>query len=126
MVFPLLMALLFAMIQFSMVLSARQHVQAASREAARLVAHGGDPGDAENLVIQSLNSAGLGNAAVVVGKLDNSGKLNSDPNLIFLSGDLLAVEVTLPIHSAAPDLLGFLGLNFLGDDIVARTVMTKE
>src|SRR5436305_6480467 len=41
-VFPILLSLLLAMVQFSMLLAARQQLAGASREAARVAAQGGD------------------------------------------------------------------------------------
>jgi Flp pilus assembly protein TadG len=117
-VLPLLLTLLFAMIQFSLLLSSRQVMLAASQEGARVAAQGGDAAEVETATRRVLGNGALSQARVVVQVTDSSG--NPLP-----SGDPVTVCVQLNADQAAPNLLRFIGLN-IQEPIVACTTLRKE
>jgi Flp pilus assembly protein TadG len=123
---PVLLITMFGTIQFSMVLFAKQQVQAASREAARTAARGGVQSDVEHVAKHYLDTAGLGGATVDVGNVDANGNLVDPGGNPIACGDPVTVEVHLKGSTAAPRLLRVVGLRFLERDIIARTVMCKE
>jgi hypothetical protein len=123
---PLLITMVFGTIQFSMVLFAKQEVQAASREGARIAARGGNQQDILQAVNRYLSGASLAGASVSVGQVDSDGNLLGPGGNPLESGDPVTIEVDLPGGSAAPGLLRIVGLRFLESTIVARTIMCKE
>lgn len=123
---PLLITMLFGTIQFSMVLFAKQEVQAASREGARIAARGGKQQDIVQAVNHYLSGASLAGASVTVGPVDTNGNLLGPDGNPLECGDPVTVEVDLPGGSAAPRLLRVVGLRFLETTVVARTIMCKE
>ena len=116
---PLLLALVLGMVEFSMVLSVRQQLAAASREGARVAALGGDPQTVEAAVRDVLGPGRLQAAQVQVVLTDSSGQ-PAGP------GDPVAVAVSLPAGVAAPDLLAIIGVSFGNGVLVAETIMRKE
>ena len=118
-VLPLLLSLLFGMIEFSLFLAARQQVTTASREGARVAALGGTEAEVQQAVAQFLGAGNLGNATAQVTFIPQAG-------LPATSGDAVQVVVSLPVSQAVPDLLAFIGVSLQNQNIVASTVMRKE
>jgi Flp pilus assembly protein TadG len=118
-VLPLLLSLLLGMIEFSMLLAARQQVTTASREGARVAALGGTAAEVRQAVGQFLGTGNLSNANVQVTFIAQNG-------LPGTSGDAMQVIVSLPVTQAVPDLLAFVGISLQNQTIVASTVMRKE
>jgi hypothetical protein len=118
-VLPLLVALLVGMVEFSMLLVARQHLLTASREGARVAALGGDQDEVAHAVYRYLGEGRLADAEVVAVLDDEAGRP-------IPSGEAVEVRVRLPANHAVPDLLRFVGISIAKDEIVARTVMRKE
>jgi Flp pilus assembly protein TadG len=116
---PIALIVLLAMIEFSQILAARQQLQAASREGARVAALGGDPTEAEAAARQFLGTGNLAAATVVVGETDSSGQP-------IPTGGPVYVIVSLPTGQAVPDLLAWIGFSIRGDTLIAETVMRKE
>ena len=117
-VLPLLLALLFGMIQFSILLSSRQVLLAASQEGARVAAQGGNVLEVETAARRVLGTGSLGQAQVV--SLLTDGQGNPAP-----AGAAVTVCVQMPADQAAPNLLRFIGLN-IQEPIVACTTLRKE
>jgi Flp pilus assembly protein TadG len=118
-VLPILLGLIGGMVEFSLLLGARQQLLAASREGARVAAQGGDAVEVEQAVRTFLGRGNLQAAHVQSVLTDAAG----NP---LATGDGVQVVVRLPAAAAAPDLLAFVGVS-LGDQVlVARTVMRKE
>lgn len=117
-VLPLLLTLLFAMIQFSILLSSRQVLLAASQEGARVASHGGNATEVETAARRVLGNGSLSQAEVIPLLNDNSG--NPVP-----AGDPVTVCVQIRAGQAAPNLLRFIGLN-IDEPIVACTTLRKE
>jgi Flp pilus assembly protein TadG len=118
-VFPILLSLLLAMIQFSMLLVARQQLAGASREAARVAAQGGNLAAVQSTASLYLGQGNLSNAQVTAVLTDPSG-------LPLPSGAPVSVTVQVPANQAAPDLLAFIGVSVKNQVLSAQTVMRKE
>lgn len=116
---PVALIVFLAMIEFSQLLAARQQLQAASREGARVAALGGDEAEAEAAARRFLGAGALAAAEVVVTDTDNQGQPVP-------TGGPVSVRVSLPAPLAVPDLLAFIGFSIRGDTLVAQTVMRKE
>jgi hypothetical protein len=122
-IFPILLGLLLAMIEFSMLLFSRQQLTAASREGARVASLGGELGDVERTIGWYLGNGRLGDAEVTM--TDAAGNQLATADAV-PSGEPIEVWVRLPANHAVPDLLRFIGYSIRNDEIVARTVMRKE
>jgi hypothetical protein len=122
-VFPILLGLLLAMIEFSMLLFSRQQLVAASREGARTAALGGDLVDVRDTVRRCLGEGRLGDADVSM--TDVAGQPLSMAQAV-PSGEPVEVWVRLPANHAVPDLLRIVGFSIRDEEIVARTVMRRE
>lgn len=118
-VLPVLLAFLFGMIEFSMLVMSRQQMLTASREGARVAATGGSVADVQQSMQLFLGTGSLSQATVDVILTDSNGQPVA-------TGGPVAVTVSLPATQAAPDLLAFLGFSLQGETIVAQTVMRKE
>jgi hypothetical protein len=118
-VFPILLSLLLAMVQFSMLLAARQQLAGASREAARVAAQGGNLTAVQAAAALYLGQGNLSNAQVLA-------VLTGPTGLPLPSGAPVSVTVQVPATQAAPDLLAFVGISLKNDVISAQTVMRKE
>ena len=112
---PLLVGLLFAIVEMGLVWEANHQVKMASVVGARIAAHpGGDLAAVENAVENTLLKAGL--------KAHHTVHLEGGEH----AGDLVSVEVRALMSDAAPDLLAFLGFSLAHQELVARTVLLKE
>jgi hypothetical protein len=120
---PVVIALLLAMVQFSMALTARQQLLAASREGARVAALGGDRHDVAAAVRQTLGGGPLGQCEVCV--MDGTGCPVAGGHEV-PTGETVAVCVRLPTRKAVPDLLRFIGYSIKDEVIVVRTAMRRE
>jgi Flp pilus assembly protein TadG len=118
-VFPILLSLLLAMVQFSMLLVARQQLAGASREAARVAAQGGDLTAVQTAASLYLGQGNLSNAVVEAVLTDSNG-------MPLPSGAPVAVTVQVAATQAAPDLLRFVGVSLKNEVLSAQTVMRKE
>jgi hypothetical protein len=121
--FPILMTLFLAMIEFSLILHSRQQLLAASREGARVAAIGADQQEIEQAVLRYLGSGRLGDSEVTITDFQGN-ELQASQQVP--SGEAVAVWVRLPTAHAVPDLLRFVGYSIRNDEIVARTVMRRE
>lgn len=118
-VLPLILAFLFGMIEFSMLLLSRQQLLTASREGARVAALGGSVNDVVQATQTFLGTGSLAQANIDVIITDANG--NPIP-----TGGPVAVTLSLPANQATPDLLSFIGLSLGQEPIVAQTVLRKE
>jgi hypothetical protein len=116
---PVLTVLLFALIQFSMVVSASQKLAAASAVGARVAAQGGDEEEIARVVKEVLGPGALGSAAVEAVLTDETGRLLGP-------GEPVEVIVQIPSADAVPDLLGHLGVKVMSETLAGRTVLRKE
>ncbi len=118
-VFPVLLSLLLALVEFSMLLAARQQLAGASREAARVAAQGGDLLAVQTAASLYLGQGNLANAQVLAVLTDANG-------MPLPSGAPVAVTVQVPATQAAPNLLAYVGLSLQNEVLSAQTVMRKE
>ncbi len=118
-VLPVLMAFLFGMIEFSMLLIVRQQLLTASREGARVAATGGTVADVQQATQLFLGGGSLSQATIDVLLTDASGQPVT-------TGGAVAVTVSLPATQAVPDLLLFIGFSISDQTLIAQTVMRKE
>jgi Flp pilus assembly protein TadG len=116
---PLLLALVAALVEFSLVLAARQQLSAASREGARVAALGGDL-QAVTLAAQRVLGTGSLSQAQVSAVLTDAG------GLPLPSGEPVQVTVQIAAGQVAPDLLGLIGFSLRRQTLTAATVMRKE
>ena len=122
-VFPIAMAFFLAMVEFSMILVARQQLLAASREGARVAAIGADQQEVELTVRRYLGQGPLGDAEVTITDAVGA-KVNASQ--VIRSGEPVEVWLRLPTAHAVPDLLRFMGYSIKDDELVTRTVMRRE
>lgn len=111
---PILLVLLFGLLEFSLLFFARGDVVDASRagvRAARL--HGATEESVEDQVRYSLGSR-LAPQARVITQLGEK------------TGDEVRVTVQVPMTAAAPDLLWMVGYSLKGRDLLCETRMVKE
>ncbi len=123
MVFPILLVLLLAMVEFSLILHARQQLLSASREACRVAALGGSAEAVQSEAKRCLGEGRLGDADVEL--TDEWGQPLPGGQAV-PSGSAVMVWVRLPTWHAVPDLLRFIGYSIKDDEIVGRTVMRRE
>ncbi len=114
MTLPLLLLVLFAVFEYSMLFFARGSVVEASRVGARTATY---PGSSLEVVEQS-----------VAGSLGP--QLSQNANVLVemgqFSGDRVSVVVQVPMANASPDLLWPIGFGLQGRYLVAETVMERE
>ncbi len=111
---PLLMLVLFAVFEYSMLFFARGGVVEASRIGARTATYPGASLEViEQSVVQSLGPQLNQNVSVFV-----------EPGQF--SGDRVVVVVKVPMAAASPDLLWPIGFGLQGRYLIAETVMERE
>jgi Flp pilus assembly protein TadG len=116
---PVLLAVLLGVVEFSLLLVARQELVTASREGARVAAQGGAQTDVIQAVQQFLGAGNLSSATITAVLTDGMGQP-------LASGQPVSVTVSLPATKAAPDLLKFIGFSIGGETLTAQTIMRKE
>lgn len=120
---PLLMLFVLAIVQFGMMLHARQQLSAACREAARTAALGGDAERIRQTLLMHLGDSRLSASTFKI--TDKDGRPVYHPGEV-PPGEPIEVWVECPVHCVVPDLLGWTGYSIKNDVIVCRTVMRKE
>lgn len=118
-VLPILVLVIGGMVQFSMVLTARQQLLAASREGARVAARGGDAKEVQAAVKQSLGNGNLGDATVQMRVVPE------DPARPNRNRERVEVCVRVAEGHVAPNFLAWI-LRTEDDELIACTVMHRE
>lgn len=118
-VFPVLLAVLLATVEYSLWLTAQQQVSLASREGARVGATGGTGDDVNRIVRLVLGDARYQQAQVDANLIDPAG-------VPLPVGEPVTVSVRLPASAVVPDLLAFVGISIRNQYLVSQTVMRKE
>ena len=114
MVLPLLFVVLLAAVQFSMLFFARGDLVDACRVGARMATQPSVlPEDVEQRVREVLEPRFRSRARINV-------RTGAYP------GDVVAVAVSVPMRSAAPDLLWPIGIRLAGRELHAETRMIRE
>jgi len=119
-VLPILVALFLGMMQYSLILGARQSLLAASREGARVAAHGGTKEEVCATVRRVLGTGSLGAANVKIRSVFE------DPQHPFDGRDRVEVCVCVRTTCVVPDMLRWIGISFRNQDLVVGSVMLKE
>jgi hypothetical protein len=122
-ILPLLLVVVLAMVQFSLTLHARQQLVAASREACRVAALGGDRGEVEQMAHRVLGTGRLAEAEIEL--TDEAGTPVPSGQAV-PSGEAISVWLRIPTACVVPNLLRFVGYSNRNDELVARTVMRRE
>jgi Flp pilus assembly protein TadG len=112
-VFPILLTVLLATVEFSTFAVARQQLLTASREGARVAAVGGTRDEVEAAVRLFLGGGRFTNAQI-------------DTVLTDVAGDPVEVTVRIQATDAVPDLLPLAGFSISNQTIAASTVLRRE
>lgn len=148
---PVVLGLILAVIEISMMTAANEHLAAASREGCRVAALGGNVHEIERAVYNHLGYGSLalaqitivilqdgqGNPLPVVANLDANGNPtasiqgnNSDQDnnsgYPIPHGEPVMVRLDIPANAAVPDLLAFMGFSLNNQTLVGQTIMRKE
>ncbi len=144
---PVVLGLIFAVVEISMMTAANEHLAAASREGCRVAALGGGPEEIVRAVQDHLGQGNLSTAqifAVLTQQVDgtpilsaltdSNGQPINDPlqshgnGLVqpVPSGEPVLVRVQTPAGNVVPDLLGLLGVSVQNNPLVGQTIMRKE
>lgn len=118
-VLPIVMAVLFAMVEFAMLLVAQQRVEVAAREACRVASLPTTDAKAAEKAVHEMAARALGSKNLVCAH-----RLTYKPAKY--AGETVAVEIRVPMKAAAPDMLGLVGFGLGGRQLTARCVMRKE
>ncbi len=118
-ILPIVTLIFFGLIEFSLLWSANMSVKLASQIACRagtLPAH--DPA-ALRRAVQAAAARALHKPRLV-----RAHRLSLQPGLH--TGDVVVVEIRVPMRAVAPDLLRVFGLGLRDRELVGYTVMRKE
>lgn len=113
-ILPVILLILWGVIEFSLCLAAQQRVSAAAREAARMAAVGASPVEIETAANASLGPGLARRAQTDVA--DRTMQFNGKPGQ-----QVVVVQVNVPDGAGGPQLFGF-----GSDGIIAQVVMRKE
>lgn len=113
-VLPIILVLLLALVEFGMIMQARGSVVEATRVAGRLAAQSNAAPESVDLAARRALGNKLGQAA------DVDVILGQHP------GDRVAVAVKVPMNSASPDFLFWIGLSNKGKQLTAVSEFVKE
>jgi len=118
-VLPILVGIFFAIVEFSLLLSASHQVKLASRAACRVATL---PAANRHEMEQAVRCAA--ERALAKRHLVEAYQLTICSGRH--TGDPVVVEIRVPMCAAAPDVLTIVGFRLKGRELVARTVMRKE
>ncbi len=116
---PIVVILLCAVVEMSMLWSANHLIKAASQAGCRVASlPSTNPADSETSAYQTV--------ANVLGKQRLVEAHFVALELGEFTGDPVICEVRMPMGAAAPNMLAMFGFSLEGRELVARTVMRKE
>jgi hypothetical protein len=118
-ILPVLLVLSLGLFEFSMWLTARAQVAAASREGARVAATGGSTDEVQQAIALSLGPVELTQANYQINWLREASDESSPITAV-------AVTVTLPADKVVPNPLGVIGFSLNGQTIAGQTIMRAE
>jgi hypothetical protein len=135
-ILPIFLIFLFDMIEFSLVLTARQQLLSASRAGARIAAQGGNQDEIVAEVRRTLGRGRLADAEVDVfrGREDvlredrdsDDDSEQDDRRFWRPSRERVAVTAHVPVTHIIPDSLAWVGLSFRHHQLKATTVLNVE
>jgi hypothetical protein len=120
MVLTILIPVMFALTEFSLLWSANHTLKAASYAAAREASLPAVNDDAREIAARAAAERVLGEDKFI----DAYELAEFDPGLH--TGDPVIVRLRLPMSSAAPDLLAMIGLSIENRQLQAQSVMRRE
>ncbi|MFW6125350.1 MAG: TadE/TadG family type IV pilus assembly protein [Pirellulales bacterium] len=115
---PIAVALFLAMIEFSFIWTAQHRVTAAARAGCRAATMPGN-GPEQHADVQRAVAESLGSPHLV-------GAHRTRIHWGQHSGDMVAVQVSVPMRSAAPDMLAIVGFGLPDRDLIGQAVMRRE
>jgi Flp pilus assembly protein TadG len=116
---PIVLILVFGMIELGMIFAARERLTAACRDGARVAALGGDEREIERAVRRHLGTSALNDALIEM-------RIRNALGRPVPAGAPVLVEVRAPANLAAPDLLSMIGFSLRNQVIEVRAIMRKE
>ena len=119
MFFPILIALIFALTEFSLLWAANHTLKAASAAAAREASLPAVSEEARYAAAQQACERVLNDEDTMAAI-----EMNIDAGLH--TGDPVTVDLACPMDAACPDLLAVIGISIKGRNLKAKTVMRRE
>lgn len=116
---PIVIGLIFAMIEIGMILVAQQQIENAARVGCRVGTLPADDPVAQADSVQDTVVNILSNNRLICA-------VNVEFTPGFETGDTVKVHISLPMEAAAPDMLAFLGFTLEGRELIAECVMRRE
>jgi Flp pilus assembly protein TadG len=117
---PILLFLLLAMIELSLILFVKQQLVAASAQGARVAAQGGSAEEVEAAVRMALRDTRLGHYAEVDAVVtDGTGQPMA-------TGAAVQVNVRVAAADVVPDFLAIIGFSLRKEELISSTLMRKE
>jgi len=120
-VLPILLIFVAGMIEFSMILSARWELLAASEQGARVASQGGSDDDVKATVQKALGTGQLSQNAQVF--VDRTPAVPGDPAN---NRDRVQVCVQVSAGKIVPDILVWAGISLGSQNLVGCSVMNQE
>ena len=119
-VLPVFVVLLTAMIEFCLILVARQELLSACHEGCRVASHGKTNTEIRAAVANVLRDGRLANAEVTIRHFEEDHVLPNAPR------DRVQVVVHIPTTCVVPDFLGLVGISFAEDEVACGAIASME
>lgn len=116
---PFILALLFVVIQFGMLLANQNLVESASAQAVRVAARGGDADDISDVAARVLGPYRFDRADVFVTAANPDGSP-------LRTGDPVEVRIEILARDVVPNLLVFIGFGLGDRKLTGRAVVMME
>jgi hypothetical protein len=120
-VFPILVAIMFAITEFSLLWSAKHSLEAATYAAAREASLPAIDEAARLAAAEAAAERVLGNPKYIA-----QYQFEDSTDFGLHTGDPMVVELSMPMSAASPDLLAVIGISIDEKRLTARTVMRRE
>jgi len=117
---PVFLVLLTAMIEFCLILMARQELLAACHEGCRVASHGKTNAEIRAAVANVLREGRLADAEVTIRHFEEDHVLPNAPR------DRVQVVVHIPTTCVVPDFLGLIGISFAEEELACGAVASME
>ncbi len=116
---PVLLTLVVAAVELSLLLAAHQKVEAASAVGARVAAQGGTREEVEKACAEALGRGRIAHAEVRC-------QLDGEDGLPLPHGSPIECTISVNATEVVPDLLAFIGISLKNTQISGRTLHRKE
>ena len=118
-VLPILMIVVFGLVELSLLLMGMQRVQSASSVACQIGTLPATDVAAQEQAMEAAAENVLGTADMIAG-------YSMQRELGLYTGDPVVVQITVPMTAAAPDLLKIIGFSLEGRELTAHMQMCKQ